>query len=147
MRKSDLSTVTTKKVRHALESETGDSLNLIKKEINVFIESIFLNFQEKEEQRKNFVASPPPPKAKKIATPKVTKVATSKKSPAKVVKKIVTKKEKEPKKERKPIDWPLLKVNPPLSDIIQTDLVSNLFFCIIRVFLIIFFYSVLAHKQ
>lgn len=127
----------------ALEAETGDSLNLIKKEINVFIESIFLNFQEKEEQRKNFVASPPPPKAKKLATPKVTKT-TPKKSPAKVVKKVVTKKEKEPKKERKPIDWPLLKVSPPLSDIIKTDLVKYNLFCIIRVFLILFFYIVFS---
>lgn len=104
LKKSNLTTITTKKVRQALEAEIGTSLSHIKKEINVFIEDIFLNFQELHEQREKYVAAPP-----------------VKEKPKKVVKK---KSKKDETVEKKPTNWPLLKVRPPLCDIIETKLVS-----------------------
>lgn len=103
-------------MRQALEQEVGHSLSHIKKEINVFIEDIFLNFQEQYEQREQQNEL----REKLVADPK--KVVIKEKA-KKVVKKTTTKKD-EPK-EKKPVNWPLLKVKPPLSLIIETDLVKQ----------------------
>lgn len=121
-------------MRQALEQEIGHSLNHIKKEINVFIEDIFLNFQEqyeqreqRNEQREKLVAEPKnvvvKEKPKKVVKKTTTKKDEAKeKKPKKVVKKTTTKEDEA--KEKKPINWPLQKVMPPLCDIIQTDLVK-----------------------
>lgn len=116
MKASDLNTITTKKIRRTLEEQTGTSLEPIKKEINRYIEEIFVNFQQPVRE-----ASLPVVKKTVNKKPDTTKVL--KKSTPATIKKTVTKK-KEPK-ERKPIDWPILKVSPPLSDIINTNLVSE----------------------
>lgn len=110
MKESDLSTITTKKIRRELEAQTGASLDHIKKEINAFIEDIFINFGKEK----------PAPAASLV----VDNRKTIKKTTAPVIKKAPPKKKKEPT-EKKPINWPLLKVLPPLSDLIHTDLVSE----------------------
>ena len=110
LKDADLSTITTKTIRRTLETQTGTSLDPIKKEINAFIGDIFLNIQQQR--------SSPPVVSKTEDKSKVVKKTT----PA-TIKKPVQRKKKE-LKEKRVIDWPLLKVSPPLSDIIHTNLVS-----------------------
>ncbi|GAA5809535.1 hypothetical protein MFLAVUS_002945 [Mucor flavus] len=111
LKSSDLTTITTKSVRRILESQLGISLSDIKKEINLYIEQLFLDFQQQQEERKSKVLDKKV-EVKKVAGNKVTKKTTKR----------TTKKEP---KERKPIEWPILKVLPPLSDIIHTQLCSR----------------------
>ncbi|KAI9250867.1 SWIB/MDM2 domain-containing protein [Helicostylum pulchrum] len=108
LKSSDLATITTKSVRRALESQLGISLNDVKKEINLYIEQLFLDFQEERKSK----ALEKKVEIKKVAGNKVTKKTTKKTA-------------KKETKERKPIEWPLLKILPPLSDIIRTQLCSR----------------------
>lgn len=71
-----------------------------------------MDFQQQQEERKSKVLDKKV-EVKKVAGNKVTKKTTKR----------TTKKEP---KERKPIEWPILKVLPPLSDIIHTQLVRKL---------------------
>lgn len=117
LKDADLATVSAKKIRRTLEAQTGTSLDPIKKEINAFIGDIFVKFQEQQDKS----SSPPPAPAKSRAQDINAKVVKKTTSPA--IKKPAQKKKKEVK-EKRVIDWPLLKVSPPFSDIIKTDLVS-----------------------
>lgn len=117
LKDADLSTVSTKSIRRALEAQTGTSLDSIKKEINAYIGEVFVQFQQQQEERKPSLSPPAKSRAQDINA-KVVKKTTS--TP---IKKPVQKKKKEVK-EKRVIDWPLYKVSPPLSDIIKTDLVS-----------------------
>ncbi|KAI8639144.1 SWIB/MDM2 domain-containing protein [Parasitella parasitica] len=112
LRDADLSTISTKTIRRKLESQTGASLDPIKKEINAFIGDIFVSFQQ---QKTSSVVS----RADEIEA-KVVKKTT----PATIKKPAAPRKKKEAK-EKRVIDWQLLKVSPPLSDIIKTDLCSR----------------------
>lgn len=115
LKDADLATVSAKSIRRSLEAQTGTSLDPIKKEINAFIGDIFVKFQQQQEK-----SSPPPPVSRaQDINAKVVKKTTST-----AIKKPAQKKKKEVK-EKRVIDWPLLKVSPPLSDIIKTDLVSG----------------------
>jgi hypothetical protein len=120
LRDSDLSTITTKKIRRQLETDTGASLDHIKKEINAYIQDVFENFEKKPVK-----AESPPASSLVVDDRKTIKKTTVKKTTAPAIKKSAPKKKKEPT-EKKPINWPLLKVLPPLSDLIHTDLVSEL---------------------
>lgn len=117
LKDADLSTVSTKSIRRALEAQTGTSLDSIKKEINAYISEVFVKFQQQQEERKPSLSPPAKSRAQDINA-KVVKKTTS--TP---IKKPAQKKKKEVK-EKRVIDWPLYKVSPPLSDIIKTDLVS-----------------------
>ncbi|KAI8092429.1 SWIB/MDM2 domain-containing protein [Gilbertella persicaria] len=112
LKDSDLSTITTKKVRRTLEEQTGTSLEPMKKEINAFIEEIFVNFQPPEK-----------PVDKSSLVVDTRKKSLRKTTPATIKKKEV--KKKAGSGEKKAIDWPLLKINSPLSTIIDTDLCSR----------------------
>ncbi|CAO3649275.1 unnamed protein product [Mucor fragilis] len=115
LKDADLATVSAKSIRRSLEAQTGTSLDPIKKEINAFIGDIFVKFQQQQEK-----SSPPPPVSRaQDINAKVVKKTTST-----AIKKPAQKKKKEVK-EKRVIDWPLLKVSPPLSDIIKTDLCSR----------------------
>jgi hypothetical protein len=76
----------------------------------VFIENIFVNFESKPAKQESLV---------------VNDKKTIKKTTAPVIKKKAAPKKKKEPTEKKPINWPLLKVLPPLSDLIHTDLVSK----------------------
>ena len=121
LEKSNLSTVTTKKVRRTLEKEIGLSLDHIKKDLNPFIESIFVKYQEMEEQKKTPVA-----KASKIKSEPIKVEKVSKASELEKPKKVTKRKKKDDKevKVKKPIDWPVNKISSPLKEIIGTDLVK-----------------------
>ncbi|KAI8971546.1 SWIB/MDM2 domain-containing protein [Mycotypha africana] len=112
LRQSDLSTVTTKKIRKALEAKRATSLDSIKKEINGVIESVFLTFQEKQSKVQQEAYSPPVVQKDRI--PKTTQSAIKK--PTTPRKK---KTEKEPVK-RSP-KWPIFKVLPPLLYVVSVD--------------------------
>ncbi|CAO0789821.1 unnamed protein product [Mucor circinelloides] len=118
LKDADLSTVSTKSIRRALEAQTGTSLDSIKKEINAYISEVFVKFQQQQEERKPSLSPPAKSRAQDINA-KVVKKTTS--TP---IKKPAQKKKKEVK-EKRVIDWPLYKVSPPLSDIIKTDLCSR----------------------
>lgn len=120
LKRSDLSTITTKSVRRGLEAELGISLSDIKKEINQYIEELFLEFEERRQAKERLTV-----KQNDIKIEPGNKVTKKVKTTTTTVKKQATSKKKEPK-ERKPIDWPLLKVTPPLSDIIKTELVKHI---------------------
>ncbi|KAL9542188.1 hypothetical protein MBANPS3_008739 [Mucor bainieri] len=119
LRDADLATVSAKSIRRSLEAQTGTSLNPIKKEINAFIGDIFVKFQEQQEKSSPAAAAAATKSRAQDSTTKVVKKTTSP-----VIKKPAQKKKKEVK-EKRVIDWPLLKVSPPLSDIIKTDLCSR----------------------
>lgn len=116
LKDADLATVSAKSIRRSLEAQTGESLDHIKKEINAFISEIFVKFQEQQEKASQ---SPAKSRAQDINS-KVVKKTT-----APAIKKPAQKKKKDVAKEKRVIDWPLLKVSPPLSDIIKTDLCSR----------------------
>ncbi|KAI8387036.1 SWIB/MDM2 domain-containing protein [Blakeslea trispora] len=120
LRKSDLSTITTKEVRHTLQEQLGTSLDPIRKDVNALIKRIFIEFESAEalkeekrsaERQKVLHPSPASQKVLKSTTPNTIKKKEVKK------KKDVT--------EKKPINWPILKVSPPLSIIIGTDICTR----------------------
>ena len=121
LKDADLATVSAKSIRRSLEAQTGTSLDPIKKEINALISDIFVKFQEQQEK-----SSPPPPPAAPAPASRAQDINAKvvKKTTSTAIKKPAQKKKKEVK-EKRVIDWPLLKVSPPLSDIIKTDLVSG----------------------
>ncbi|KAI7907403.1 SWIB/MDM2 domain-containing protein [Cokeromyces recurvatus] len=111
LKNSDLSTITTKKIRKELEAQIGTSLDHVKKEINTLIEQVFLSFQQQ--------ASTSSQDSERVLKKKDTSI---KKTTAPTIKKETKKKKQQPKK---PIDWPVYKVTSPLSDIIGTDICSR----------------------
>jgi chromatin remodeling complex protein RSC6 len=138
LRGSDLSAITTKFVRRSLEKQIGASLDPMKKEINEFIEEIFVDFSEKEEERTKryleLVVKKEEEKAKLDVPTKAekavasTKAATVKKEKGNKVEKKNAAAPKKKKKEKEPgekrvIDWPVYTILPPMSDIIGTQLV------------------------
>ncbi|KAI9473641.1 MAG: SWIB/MDM2 domain-containing protein, partial [Benjaminiella poitrasii] len=114
LRNSDLSTITTKRIRRELEAQSGTSLDYIKKEVNSLIEEIFMAFQQQDSSSSQPSSSQTSERVVKQRAPTNTKKAMT-------TRKDTTKK----KQDKKPIDWPLYKVHPPLSNIIDTDLCSR----------------------
>lgn len=114
MSESDLSTITTKKVRLELEKNTGQSLTAIKKEINEIIQEAFegLSSQQETLQETSQEASQEVVKHERSPTKNPVKKTTVSKS---------TKKTTPEKRKR---EMPLVRILPPLSYIVKTDYVS-----------------------
>ncbi|KAG1144475.1 hypothetical protein G6F37_007014 [Rhizopus arrhizus] len=117
---SDLSIITTKKVRHELEHSTGQTLEPIKKEINAIIQEIFLNLQSKHTDESE--KQEPELKIEDLVVN--YKGATPKKQIKKPLK-ATSKNIKKRPAEKKQREMPLLKVLPPLSNIIKTEYCSR----------------------
>jgi hypothetical protein len=108
---TDLSVVTAKCIRRALEALNQVSLDHIKSEMNDYIMDLYKSVEAKQ----NYVL---PPEAKKPTQRKEKDIK-------KVVKKTVTrKKKKDEPKEKKVINAQVLRIKPPLSTIIGADIVS-----------------------
>lgn len=104
-----------------MERQLGISLSLVKKEVNQLIEELFMDFQEAEK----------PVVKEKIAEAPVVKKTIKQESGNKVTKKKATVKvvPKEEKKKRV-VNAQVLKILPPLSDIIGTEVVSISQLCV-----------------
>ncbi|KAI9255168.1 SWIB/MDM2 domain-containing protein [Phascolomyces articulosus] len=117
LRQADLDKVSTKSVRQQLQTESNISLNDYKKELKSLIEECYdFVSNEKEQQEASSSSSsedeaPIVAKKAKTTTTSNKKVTTPKKK-ATTVKKTATKKEKAPKRPRKPQDPAQKEKNP-----------------------------------
>ncbi|KAI8980496.1 SWIB/MDM2 domain-containing protein [Pilobolus umbonatus] len=104
--KSDMNTVSVADVRNQLTEKTNEPFRQNRREINALIKKVYLEYQQKESLVVNTTAS-------KVVTDKKSKV--DQKKVMKATKKVTT--EDKPKKTRV---WPLVRLSPPLSDIVGT---------------------------
>lgn len=129
LRGSDLNTITTKFVRRSLEKQLGASLDPIKKDINDFIEEIFVDFQEKQEERtKQYLALVVKKEEQKEKKVPVVNNTVKKEKGNKVEKKTTTKKSKKEPGEKRQVNWPVYKIKSPLKEVIDSELVSQALF-------------------
>ncbi|KAI9244763.1 SWIB/MDM2 domain-containing protein [Sporodiniella umbellata] len=114
LKSADLATITTKKVRLELEKNIGQDLGYMKQEINQVIENAFANVQKKQsetsQQRKeDLVVNHEREEPKKAAKTPIKTSSKGTKRPA----------------EKRKRDMPLVRVLPPLSNIINTEYCSR----------------------
>ncbi|OBZ85519.1 Upstream activation factor subunit spp27 [Choanephora cucurbitarum] len=110
LRRSDLSTITTKEVRHSLQEQLGISLDPIRKDINTLIKRIFIEFESARalENEKSLAAD--------LVVQKTT---------PNVIKKRENKKKKDSQVDKRSPRWPLFKISPPLSTMVGTDICTR----------------------
>ncbi|KAI8883363.1 SWIB-domain-containing protein [Backusella circina FSU 941] len=106
---TDLSIITAKSIRRALEALNQVSLDHIKSEMNEYIMELYKSVEAKQ----NYVLPPE------------ETVKRKDKDIKKVVKKTIKKKNKDESKEKKVRNAPVVRIKPPLSIIIGADICSR----------------------